>query len=119
MTIMTADDSASMRQLIAFTLRSAGYDVVEAVDGRDALEKITAKPVHMLVADLNMPRLDGLELTRQVRALPSCKYIPILMVTTECRDDKKRAARGAGASGWIVKPFRSEQLVAAVKKLLG
>lgn len=117
-TILTADDSASMRQMISFTLRDAGYDVVEAVDGRDALAKLTASTPHMLITDLNMPNMDGIELIRQVRALPQCKYIPIVMLTTESQDAKKQEGRAAGASGWIVKPFRIEQLVMVARKLL-
>ena len=117
-TILTADDSTSMREMITFTLRNAGYDVVEAVDGQDALAKIAAAPPQMLITDLNMPNMDGLELIRRVRALPQCKYIPIVMLTTESQDTKKQAGREAGASGWIVKPFRSEQLVMVAKKLL-
>ena len=117
-TILTADDSASMRQMISFTLRDAGYDVVEAVDGRDALAKITLSTPQMLITDLNMPNMDGIELIRQVRALPQCKYIPIVMLTTESQDAKKQEGRAAGASGWIIKPFRTEQLVMVAKKLL-
>lgn len=117
-TILTADDSASMREMISFTLKNAGYDVVEAVDGRDALAKATMAPPHMLITDLNMPNMDGIELIRQVRALPQCRYIPIVMLTTESQDAKKQAGRAAGASGWIVKPFRGEQLVMVAKKLL-
>jgi len=117
-TILTADDSESMRQMIVFTLRDAGYDVVEAVDGKDALDKLTASTPHMLITDLNMPRMDGIELIRQVRALPQCKYIPIVMLTTESQDSKKQEGRAAGASGWITKPFRIEQLVSVAKKLL-
>ena len=117
-TIMTADDSVSMRQLISFTLRKAGYDVVEAEDGRDALTKLAGTPVQMLITDLNMPNMDGIELIRQVRALPQYKYVPIIMLTTESTDGKKQAGRSAGASGWIVKPFRGEQLVMVTKKFL-
>jgi len=117
-TILSADDSASMREMISFTLRNAGYNVVEAVDGQDALTKISSSAPHMLITDLNMPNMDGIELIRQVRALPQCKYIPIVMLTTESQDAKKQAGRAAGASGWIVKPFRSEQLVMVAKKLL-
>jgi two-component system, chemotaxis family, chemotaxis protein CheY len=117
-TILTADDSASMRQMIAFTLGSAGYDVVEAVDGSDALAKIASSTPHMVITDLNMPNMDGIELIRQVRALPHCKYIPIVMLTTESQDSKKMEGRLAGASGWIVKPFRAEQLLMVAKKLL-
>ena len=117
-TILSADDSASMREMITFTLRNAGYDVDEAVDGQDALNKIAARCPNMLITDLNMPNMDGIELIRQVRALPQCKYIPIVMLTTESQDARKQAGRAAGASGWIVKPFRSEQLVMVAKKLL-
>jgi len=117
-TILTADDSASMRQVVSQTLRNAGYQVVEAVDGRDALAKLSISAPHMLITDLNMPNMDGIELIRQVRALPNCKYIPIVMLTTESQDARKQEGRVAGASGWIVKPFRPEQLVLVAKKLL-
>lgn len=116
--IMTADDSPSMREMVAFTLRGAGYDVVEAVDGKDALGKLSGAPVNMLITDLNMPNMDGIELIRQVRSLPQYKYVPIIMLTTESQDDKKQAGKAAGASGWIVKPFRGEQLVAVARKFL-
>jgi two-component system chemotaxis response regulator CheY len=116
---MTVDDSASMREMIAFTLRNAGYNIIEAVDGKDALVRLSGAPVQMLVTDLNMPNMDGIELIRQVRSLAAYKYTPIVMLTTESQDDKKQAGRAAGASGWIVKPFKAEQLVAVAKKLLG
>ena len=115
---MTADDSPSMREMVGFTLKNAGYQVIEAADGREAVAKLGGVPVHMLITDLNMPNMDGIELIRQVRALPQYKYIPIVMLTTESQDAKKQAGRAAGASGWIVKPFRTEQLVMVVKKLL-
>jgi len=120
-TIMTADDSASMRQLVSFTLRQAGFDVMESVDGRDALAKMTSttRPPQMLITDLNMPNMDGIELIRQVRALPQYRFMPIIMLTTESDDQKKMAGRNAGASGWIVKPFKGEQLVMVAKKFLG
>jgi len=117
--IMTADDSASMRQLVGFTLRQAGFEVVEAADGKEALAKITGIAAQMLITDLNMPNMDGIELIRRVRALPQYKYIPIIMLTTESEDQKKQAGRAAGASGWIVKPFKTEQLVMVAKKFLG
>jgi two-component system chemotaxis response regulator CheY len=116
--IMTADDSASMREMISFTLKNGGYDVIEAEDGRDALAKISGTEAHMLITDLNMPNMDGIELIRKVRALPQYKYIPIIMLTTESQDEKKMAGKAAGASGWIVKPFRSEQLLTIAKKFL-
>ena len=116
--VLTVDDSASMREVIAFTLRNAGYTVAEAVDGVDALAKLAETPVRLVITDLNMPRLDGIGLIRQVRALPGCKFIPIVMLTTESQDQKKQAGKAAGASGWIVKPFRGEQLVAVARKFL-
>lgn len=117
--IMTADDSASVRQMVSFTLKQSGYDVVEAVDGRDALTKLQSTPVDMLITDLNMPNLDGIGLISGARALPSCKFIPIIMLSTESQDSKKQEGKAAGATGWIVKPFKPEQLVAVVKKVLG
>jgi len=118
-TILTADDSASVRQMVSFTLREAGYDVVEAVDGLDALDKLNGSTVNMLITDLNMPNLDGIELIRQMRAQPQFKFMPIIMLTTESQDSKKQEGRAAGATGWIVKPFKPEQLVAVAKKVLG
>jgi len=117
--IMTVDDSASVRQMVAFTLRGAGYDVVEAADGKDALSKLSGGPVHMIVTDLNMPNLDGIGLIRQVRANPSHKFVPIIMLTTESQETKKMEGKSAGATGWIVKPFKPEQLLNVVKKVLG
>jgi len=117
--IMTADDSASIRQMVCFTLKECGYEVVEAVDGSDALHKIGAQNVDMLITDLNMPNLDGIGLIRGVRAIPSCKFIPIIMLTTESQDARKLEGKEAGATGWIVKPFKPEQLLAVVKKVLG
>jgi two-component system, chemotaxis family, chemotaxis protein CheY len=117
-TIMTADDSPSMRELVSFTLKNAGYQVIEAADGKEALSRMAGAPVRMLITDLNMPNMDGIELIRHVRTLPQFKYIPIVMLTTESQDVKKQAGKAAGASGWIVKPFRTEQLVAVVKRFL-
>lgn len=117
--IMTADDSASMRQMISFTLKNAGYDVIEAVDGKDALEMLNGTQIHMLISDFNMPNMNGPELVRQVRAMPAYRFIPIIMLTTESQDSKKQEGKSAGATGWIVKPFKPEQLLAVVKKVLG
>jgi len=117
--IMTADDSASVRQMVSFTLKQNGYDVVEAVDGRDALSKLSSQKVDMLITDLNMPNLDGLGLIRGVRAGSLNKFIPIVMLTTESQDSKKGEGKAAGATGWIVKPFKPEQLIAVIKKVLG
>jgi two-component system chemotaxis response regulator CheY len=117
--IMTADDSASVRQMVAFTLKGAGYEVVEAVDGKDALLKLQGTPVHMLITDLNMPNLDGIGLIKGVRANAAYKFIPIIMLTTESQDSKKQEGKSAGATGWIIKPFKPEQLLAVIKKVLG
>ncbi len=118
-TIMTVDDSASVRLMVKFSLAELGFEIVEAVDGVDALRKIEKKPVHMLITDINMPELDGISLVRKVREIPACKFIPIIMLTTESQEEKKREGRKAGATGWIVKPFRPDQLVSVVKKVLG
>ena len=115
---MTADDSASIRQMVGFTLQRAGYSIIEAVHGQDALTKIMSAHVDLLITDLNMPVMDGLELIRRVRALAQFKYLPILMLTTESQADKKQAGKAAGATGWIVKPFTQEQLVAVVQKVV-
>lgn len=115
---MTVDDSSSIRQLVRFTLAEAGYEVMEAVDGQDALAKLTV-PVHLVVTDLNMPNLDGIGLIRGIRANPAYKGIPILMLTTESQDAKKQEGRAAGATGWIVKPFNPQQLLAVIRKVLG
>ena len=117
--IMTADDSASVRQMVSFTLKQSGYEVVEAVDGKDALQKLGAQKVDMLITDLNMPNLDGIGLIKGARALPACRFIPIVMLTTESQDARKQEGKAAGATGWIVKPFKPEQLLAVVKKVLG
>ena len=117
-TILTVDDSASVRQMVKFTLAEAGYNVIEAVDGKDALAKL-ANPVNLVITDLNMPALDGIGLIRCVRANPACRGIPIIMLTTESQESRKKEGRAAGATGWIVKPFTAQQLLAVVKKVLG
>ena len=117
--IMTADDSASIRQMVSFTLQEAGYEVVEAVDGKDALDKLRSASIHMLVTDLNMPKMDGIELIRQVRGESRYRFMPIIMLTTESQAAKKQEGKAAGATGWIVKPFKPEQLLAVVRKVLG
>lgn len=115
--IMTVDDSSSVRQMVGFTLKDAGYEVVEAVDGRDALSKLSGK-LDMIITDLNMPNMDGIELIRQVRGLPEYKFVPIIMLTTESQAGKKQEGKEAGATGWIVKPFKPDQLLAVVKKVV-
>jgi two-component system chemotaxis response regulator CheY len=116
--ILTVDDSSSIRQMVGFTLRKAGYEVAEAVDGKDALDKIGKHKFDMIITDLNMPNLDGIQLIAAVRKLAGCSFVPILMLTTESQAEKKDAGRKAGATGWIVKPFNAEQLVSVVQKLV-
>lgn len=116
--ILTVDDSASVRQMVSFTLRAAEYGVAEAVDGCDALTKLS-RDIHLIITDLNMPRMDGIELIRQIRTKSEHKYVPILVLTTESQVAKKQEAKAAGATGWIVKPFQPEQLLAVVRRVLG
>ena len=118
-TIMTVDDSASVRQMVSFTLKNAGYEVVEAVDGQDAISKLNGSRINMVITDLNMPNMDGIELIRALRGNPAFKFVPIVMLTTESQATKKQEGKDAGATGWIVKPFKPEQLQAVVKKVLG
>jgi two-component system, chemotaxis family, chemotaxis protein CheY len=117
--IMTVDDSHSVRQMVNFTLKNAGYDILEAADGSEALSKLNGTRVHMIITDLNMPNLDGLGLIRSVRGRAEYRFIPIIMLTTESQAEKKQEGKAAGATGWIVKPFKPEQLLAVVKKVLG
>ncbi len=113
--VMTVDDSATVRRVLQLTLTGAGYDVIEAVDGADALEKLSGESVDMLVTDLNMPNIDGINLIQQVRQKPGNRFMPIIMLTSESQPEKKSAGKTAGASGWITKPFRPEQLLAVVR----
>ncbi len=118
-TVLTVDDSASMRQMVKISLTAAGYAVVEAVDGVQGLAKAQEAPVNMVITDLNMPNMNGLGLIRELRKLPAYKGVPIVFLTTESDEEMKKEAKAAGATGWITKPFQQEQLVAVVKKVLG
>jgi two-component system chemotaxis response regulator CheY len=117
--ILAVDDSASMRQMVSFTLKGAGYDVVQAVDGQDALSKATQNKVDLVLTDVNMPKMDGISLIKELRKLPNYKFTPILMLTTESQTDKKAEGKTAGATGWMVKPFNPDQLLTTIKKVLG
>ena len=117
--ILAVDDSASMRQMVAFTLKGAGYNVIEAVDGKDALEKAKSGGADVVLTDVNMPNMDGIELVRQLRQLPKYKFTPMLLLTTESGADKKALGKAAGATGWLIKPFNPEQLLATIAKVLG
>ena len=118
-TILAVDDSASIRQMVSFTLKGAGYDVVEAVDGEDALVKAKNHNVSLILTDINMPRMDGLALVKSLRGLPRYRIAPILMLTTESSDAMKAQGRAAGATGWLVKPFDPKRLVEVVRKVIG
>ncbi len=117
-TILTVDDSASMRQMVGLVLRGAGYQVVEAADGVDGLSKLAGQELGLVLSDINMPNMDGLEFTRQLRAMPQYKFVPIVLLTTESHPEKKQEGKAAGATAWIVKPFNPEQLLAVVKKVM-
>ncbi len=118
-TVLAIDDSASIRQMVAFTLKSSGYEVIEAVDGQDGLDKAKSRTVNLVLTDQNMPRMDGLTLIKSLRALPQYKSVPILMLTTESSEAMKSQGRTAGATGWLVKPFDPMKLIEVVKKVIG
>jgi two-component system chemotaxis response regulator CheY len=118
-TILAVDDSGSLRQMVVFSLKAAGYQVTEAVDGQDALDKAKTQTFDLVLTDQNMPRMDGLTLIRSLRALTAYAHIPILMLTTEFSDEMKAKGRAAGANGWLVKPFDPQRLTDVVKKVIG
>ncbi len=116
--ILAVDDSASMRQMVNFTLKGAGYEVVQAIDGVEALEYARQHSVDLVLTDVNMPRMDGITLVKELRALPGYRYTPMLVLTTESSQDKKMQGKQAGATGWIVKPFNPDQLLATIARVL-
>ncbi len=118
-TILAVDDSASIRQMVAFTLKGAGYEVLEATDGQDGLDKAKGRQVSLVLTDQNMPRMDGLTLIRSLRGMPEYRNVPILVLTTESGQDMKARGKAAGATGWLVKPFDPRRLVDVVKKIIG
>lgn len=117
--ILTVDDSPSIRQMVSFSLKSAGYEVIEAVDGQDGLDKAKSKSVNLILSDQNMPKMDGLSMIKALRAMPQYKSVPILMLTTESSDAMKAQGKAAGATGWLVKPFDPQKLLEVVKKVIG
>lgn len=117
-TVMIVDDSISIRQVVGLTLRGAGYDVVEGSNGRDALAKLGQQKVNLIVSDVNMPEMNGIEFVKAVKAQPEYRFLPIIMLTTESGDEKKREGQAAGARAWVVKPFKPEVLLNAVQKLI-
>lgn len=117
-TVLVVDDSAAIRQVVSITLSGAGYEVITANDGSDALSKLTGQRVHLIISDVNMPVMDGLTFVRKLKERPEYKFTPVIMLTTESADDKKQEGRAAGAKAWMVKPFQPAQMLAAVSKLV-
>jgi two-component system chemotaxis response regulator CheY len=118
-TILAVDDSNSLRQMVTFTLREAGFSVLEASNGAEAFDIAKRERADLVLSDVNMPVMDGLQLVRELRALPEYRCTPVLMLTTESSDEKKQAGKAAGATGWLVKPFDPEKLLATVRRVLG
>jgi two-component system chemotaxis response regulator CheY len=117
-TVMIVDDSASLRQVVGITLKTAGYEVFEGCDGKDALSKLNGRKVHLIISDVNMPNMDGISFVKAVKQLPEYKFTPVIMLTTEAQEDRKMEGKAAGARAWMVKPFKPEQLLGAVEKLI-
>ncbi|WEF33274.1 response regulator [Pseudoduganella chitinolytica] len=117
-TIMVVDDSLSIRQVVGIALKQAGYDVIEGVDGADALKKLTGQKVNLIISDVNMPNMDGIAFVKELKTRAAYKFTPVLMLTTESQEEKKAQGQAAGARAWMVKPFKPETLLAAVQKLV-
>jgi len=116
--ILVVDDSATLRQVISMALTGAGYSVVEACDGMDALNKLDGQKIHLIISDVNMPKMDGISLVKAVKQMPNYKFTPIIMLTTESEEAKKKEGQAAGAKAWVVKPFQPSQMLSAVSKLV-
>ncbi|BAL26473.1 response regulator [Azoarcus sp. KH32C] len=117
-TILVVDDSSSLRQVVSIALKGAGYDTIEACDGKDALGKIGGRKVHLIISDVNMPVMDGISFVKEVKKLPEHRFTPVIMLTTESQEAKKLEGQAAGAKAWVVKPFLPAQMLAAVSKLV-
>ncbi len=117
-TILIVDDSASLRQVVNIALKGAGYSVVEASDGKDALTKLDGRKVHLIISDVNMPNMDGITFVKAAKQMPLYKFTPVIMLTTEAGESMKTAGQAAGAKAWVVKPFRPEVMLGAVQKLV-
>lgn len=117
-TILVVDDSASLRQVVGIALKGAGYDVIEASDGKDALSKLDGQKIHLIISDVNMPNMDGISFVKAAKEMPAYKFTPVIMLTTEAGEDKKAAGQAAGAKAWVVKPFQPQQMLTAVSKLI-
>ena len=117
-TVLIVDDSASLRQVVNIALKGAGYNVIEACDGKDALSKLNGEKIHLIISDVNMPNMDGITFVKEAKKLPNYKFTPIIMLTTESQEDKKKEGQAAGAKAWVVKPFQPAQMLSAVEKLI-
>jgi len=117
-TIMVVDDSASVRQVVSITLKGAGYQVIEACDGQDGLSKLNGDKISLVISDVNMPNMDGITFVKELKKLPSYKFTPVIMLTTESQESKKQEGQAAGAKAWVVKPFQPQQMLSAVSKLI-
>lgn len=117
-TVLIVDDSASLRQVVNIALKGAGYNVIEACDGKDALSKLNGEKIHLIISDVNMPNMDGITFVKEAKKLPNYKFTPIIMLTTESQEEKKREGQAAGAKAWVVKPFQPAQMLSAVSKLI-
>ena len=117
-TIMVVDDSMSLRQVVSITLKGAGYDVLEACDGQDALGKVNGQKIHLVISDVNMPNMDGITFVKKLKENASYKFTPVIMLTTEAGEAKKSEGQAAGAKAWVVKPFQPQQMLTAVSKLI-
>ena len=117
-TIMIIDDSASIRQVVNITLKKSGYEVIEACDGQDALNKLTGMKINLIICDVNMPNMDGITFLKSLKNTTGYKFTPVIMLTTESQESKKQEGKAAGARAWVVKPFKPEQMLEAVSKLI-
>lgn len=117
-TIMVVDDSASLRQVVSIALKGAGYETIEACDGKDALSKLDGVKIHLVISDVNMPNMDGITFVKEMKAMPNYKFTPVIMLTTESQEGKKAEGKSAGAKAWMVKPFKPDQMLDAVSKLV-
>jgi two-component system chemotaxis response regulator CheY len=117
-TILIVDDSASLRQVVNIALKTVGYEVIEAVDGKDALAKLDGRKIHLIISDVNMPNMDGITFVKAAKQIPAYKFTPVIMLTTEAGEEKKSAGQAAGAKAWVVKPFQPAQMLTAVSKLI-
>lgn len=117
-TILVVDDSTSFRQVVGIALKGAGYDVVEACDGKDALNKLDGRKINLIVSDVNMPNMDGITFVKSAKLLPAYKFTPVIMLTTEAGEAKKAEGKAAGVRAWVVKPFQPPVLLDAVSKLI-